>query len=56
MNEHKSHRRLNEFITHRSASFSHLRAAAIITDRIKVYINKRREQGAANGTINRELG
>ena len=24
MNEHKSHRRLNEFITHLSASFSHL--------------------------------
>jgi integrase len=56
MNQRKSHRRLNDFITHLSASFNSIRANAITTDRIKTYINKRREEGAANGTINRELG
>jgi hypothetical protein len=33
-----------------------MRASAITTDRIKAYITKRRDAGAANGTINRELG
>src|SRR5262250_483643 len=56
MNERKSARRLNDYITHLSASFHHMRAAAITTDRIKGYITKRREEGAANGTINREIG
>ncbi len=56
MNERKSFRRLNEYLTHLSASFSHMRASAITTDKIKTYINKRRDQEAANGTINRELG
>ena len=56
MNERKSARRLNDYLTHLSHSFSKLRASAITTDRVKAYINKRREEGAANGTINRELG
>jgi integrase len=56
MNERKSARRLNDYLRHLSHSFSKLRASAITTDRIKAYINKRREEGAANGTINRELG
>jgi len=56
MNERKSSRRLNDYIVHLSASFGQMRASAITTDRIKAYITKRREAGAANGTINRELG
>jgi len=55
MNKRKSSRRLNDFITHLSASFSHMRAAHISTDKIKGYIAKRQSE-AANGTINRELG
>jgi site-specific recombinase XerD len=46
---------LNEFITHLSAHFKQLRASAITTDRVKEYVATRREEGAANGTINREL-
>ena len=56
INERKSSRRLNDYITHLTASFSHMRASAITTDKIKAYITKRRESEAANGTINRELG
>ncbi len=56
LNDRKSHRRLNDFILHLSASFGNMRAKAITTDKINVYIAKRRGQGAANGTINRELG
>jgi hypothetical protein len=33
-----------------------MRASPITTDRIKAYIVKRQHEGAANGTINRELG
>jgi integrase len=55
MNKRKSSRRLNDFIT-LSASFGHMRAAQINTDKIKAYITKRQVAGAANGTINRELG
>jgi len=56
MNERKSSRRLNNYIVHLTASFGKMRASAITTDKIKAYINKRREVGAANATINRELG
>ena len=55
LNERKSVRRLNDFINHLTAHFKQLRASAITTDRIKEYVTKRREDGAANGTINREL-
>ncbi|MBS0167347.1 MAG: tyrosine-type recombinase/integrase [Nitrospira sp.] len=56
LNERKSLRRLNDYITHLSTSFGYMRVRAITTDKITAYIAKRREQGAANGTINRELG
>ena len=56
MNERKSSRRLNDYLIHLTASFSHMRASALTTDKIKTYITIRRETGAANGTINRELG
>jgi integrase len=55
LNERKSDRRLKEYIEHLSACFKLLRASAITTDRIKSYIAKRKGEGAANGTINREL-
>jgi len=55
MNERKSVRRLEDFIRHLTAYFQHARASAITTDRIKGYITKRRAEGAANGTVNREL-
>jgi integrase len=56
MNRRKSTRRLNDFITHLSASFSRMRAAHINSDKIKAYVLKRQQEDAANGTINRELG
>lgn len=56
MNDRKSTRRLNDYIVHLTVSFGKMRASAITTDKIKAYITKRREAGAANGTINRELG
>ncbi len=55
LNERKSGRRLNDFIRHLTDHFKQLRASAITTDRIKSYVAKRRAEGAANGTINREL-
>ena len=55
LNERKSVRRLNDFITHLSVHFKQLRASAITTDRVKEYVATRREEDAANGTINREL-
>lgn len=55
MKERKSVRRLNDFITHLSTHFKQLRASAITTDHAKKYVASRREDGAANGTINREL-
>ncbi len=56
MNKRKSSRRLNDHIGHLSASFRHMRATHITTDRIRAYFAKRQAEGAANGTINRELG
>src|SRR5438128_2214877 len=55
LNERKSERRLEEYITHLTTHFKQLRASVIMTDRIKRYIAQRKEEGAANGTINREL-
>jgi len=55
LNQRKSHRRLNDFINHLTASFKQMRASAITTDKINSYVAKRRSEGAANGTINREL-
>lgn len=56
MNERKSSRRLNDYLVHLTASFSHMRASGITTDKVKAYITNRQKAGAANGTINRELG
>ncbi len=56
LNERKSDRRLEDFIKHLTAHFKQIRASAITTERIKEYITKRKAEGAANGTINRELG
>jgi len=56
INEHKTARRLNDYVAHLTTAFHQMRASAITTDKIKDYITKRREEGAANGTINRELG
>jgi len=47
MNERKSARRLEDFITHLTKAFSHMRASAITTDKIKGYITKRQKAGAA---------
>ncbi len=55
VNERKTMRRLEDYIQHLTPYFSRLRASAITTDKIKGYIEKRRAEGAANGTINREL-
>src|SRR5215469_10770001 len=55
VNERRSTRRLNDYLIHLAAYFGGLKATSITTERIKGYITKRREQGAANGTINREL-
>jgi len=43
-------------VRHLTAYFQRDRVATITTDRIKGYIAKRKAEGAANGTINRELG
>jgi len=56
LNERRSRRRLNDLLTHLAPSFRLLRASAITTDKITAYIAKRRDEGAANATINRELG
>jgi len=56
MNKRKTIRRLDEYLVHLEPFFRKMRAVRITTERIKAYIVKRQEQGAANGTINREIG
>ena len=56
INKRKSAQRLNEYIQHLTRHFQRLRASGITTDRIQKYIIGRQEEGAMNGTINRELG
>ena len=56
LNERKSDQRLEIFIKHLTPYFRQVRARGMTTERITGYIVKRQEQGAANGTINRELG
>lgn len=48
--------RAQHYLKHLKAFFSGLYAAEITTARMISYIEKRQAQGAANGTINRELG
>ena len=56
VNDRKTARRLNEYVAHLLGSFRHMRASAITTDKILAFVSKRREAGASNGTVNRELG
>ena len=56
INKRKTLRRVDEYMSHLKTFFRKMRATSITTERIKAYIVKRQEQGAANGTINRELG
>ncbi len=48
-------RRLKHELAHLEISFTGWRARQITTDAIRGYIARRQEEGAANGTINREL-
>lgn len=43
------------YVNHLEPFFGGMRVTSITTDRIKHYVNKRLDIGAANGTINREL-
>lgn len=56
MNECKTVRRLHEYLAHLFGFFRQMRASAITTEKIRAYIAQRQEAGAANGTVNRELG
>lgn len=54
-NAKKSLERAEISLKHLKKVFEGVRAVDISTDRIRVYILERQEQGAENGTINREL-
>ena len=56
LNKRKTARRVGDFEKHLEPFFRRMKASAITTNQIKAYIVKRQGQGAANGTINRELG
>ena len=47
-------RRVNELLAHLSRTFAGWQASEITTDAIRAYIASRQQEGAANGTINRE--
>ena len=55
INKRKTARRIDEYMNHLKTFFRKMRVAGITTERIKTYIVKRQHQGAAKGTINREL-
>ncbi|MEW6417628.1 MAG: site-specific integrase [Nitrospirota bacterium] len=55
MNGRKSLERLEHSLKHLNAYFLGVKASNISTDLIQRYIVKRQEEGAENGTINREL-
>jgi integrase len=54
-NERKSLQRLEDSLKHLNKSFEGLRVPHITTSRVKAYIQTRLNEGAENGTINREL-
>ncbi len=56
VNKKKTLRRVNELLAHLEIAFRGCRAVEITSDRIQSYIAQRQAEGAANGTINRELG
>ncbi|MFQ5901695.1 MAG: tyrosine-type recombinase/integrase [Thermodesulfobacteriota bacterium] len=55
VNDKKSLRRAKQSIEHLKGYFGGIRAVEISTDKIRVYILQRQEEGVKNGTINREL-
>ena len=55
VNGKRSLARLERSLKHLDGFFSGCRIVGITTDRIKVYILQRQEEGAENATINREL-
>ena len=55
LNARKSLERLENSLLHLTSYFNGMKAARIGTDIIQRYILERQEQGAENGTINREL-
>ena len=56
LNRRKTSKRVHEFMLHLKPYFRKVRASRISTMMIKTYIVKRQDEGAANATINRELG
>jgi len=56
INRRKTVRRITEYQKHLEPYFRKARVSSMTTERINAYIIKRQEQGAANGTINREIG
>src|SRR5215831_11236773 len=48
--------RLEEALEHLNVTFKTLRATEITSDKVQKYIDRRQQDGAANGTVNRELG
>jgi len=56
LNKRKTARRVNEYVQHLEPFFRRMRAIRITTEQIRAYIVKRQHGGAANATINRELG
>lgn len=55
VNAKRSLRRIRQCLNHLLDYFEGMRAVDITTDRVRGYILQRQEEGAANGTINREL-
>ena len=55
INHKKTIKRTNNSLKHLRKVFEPVRVVDITTDRIRKYIKKRIEEGAANATINREL-
>jgi integrase len=55
-NKKKTLQRVEELINLLKGSFGGRRAIEITSQAVKGYIGKRQQEGAANGTINRELG
>jgi len=56
LNKRKTSMRVKKFMLHLEPFFRKMRASRITTHMIKAYVVKRQKQGAANATINRELG
>ncbi len=55
VNKRRSLKRIRGALKHLEREFSGTKALAITEDRVTAYVRKRQEEGAENGTINREL-